>query len=1072
MAKDLPTLAKITKPKLANVTKRQRLFERIDGGQTNALWLSGPAGSGKTTLVASYIDYRKLPCVWYQIDSGDSDVSTFFFYMSLAFKAITESSQELPLLTPEYSMGIPIFTRRFFEQFFDRIKKPAILIVDNLHEIGNERSIHEVILEMISVIPTGMQVIVLSRQAPPPLFTRLQVNNCLAVLGWPEIRFNIGELYEFITTYGELRYTDKQIEYIYRKTGGWAAGIQLMLKQVEHKGLKSQHIGLDTQEQVFDYFASEIFGKTDRVTQHFLMTISVLPSMTIPVVRSLTGLRPADVTLSRLNKENFFTDKLIGANPIYQFHPLFKEFLYSRVLTGWSESQISETKKKAAKLLEQEGLLEQALPLYLEVDDDKAAVGVILRKAPMLIKQGRHRTVEGWIKQIPNSYRKNNPWLLYWQAVSCMPFTPKESEKLFESAFCKFEVQGDTMGVFLALSGLLDAILLSLDKFASLDPWIQKTEIMCRKHPAFPSDDIEARLTSSMLSAITMRSSPYAEYRSWTCRALKALGKNTAPEYKILLIIPLVWKNLFNGDLRTAQDVIRQFRELAQELKASTYARIMLKDLETVYYWLSAEFDAFRNSLSCAINLESASGVYVMHVFLIGHAVAGHLSIGDMNIAGEYLKQIDQHSFPQGAYQRSYFHYLTAQYHYLKEEFTDAVYHSQQTLKYWNSGGSFQPIAQAEMINAICYYAVGDKEQGRKYLDDAIDSCRVHNANQILFECLLMLAKFNFDEGKENLALEELKNAMRIGRSNRYMNTWLWRPKEMAWLCLKALEAGIEVDYVTNLIRKRDLFFETPPLEVEKWPWPIKIYTLGRFALLCDGQPLTFKGKSQKKPLALLKAVIAFGGRDIDQLVIQDALWPDKDGDAAHNAFSTSVYRLRKLVNNEKFIQVTDGKISLHAKYCWVDVWLYEKQVNEARTIWKSGQKQQLDARAVPLTEQIMDNYRGLFLSGESDYWVISSRDRIRNNVVNCITSLGKYLQDEKDWNRAAQVFKKGIEIEPLAEGLYQDLICCYLHQGLVAESLLAYKQCLEVLSAEMGVEPSMKTKSLISNIHPQPEKR
>ena len=92
---------------------------------------------------------------------------------------------------------------------------------------------------------------------------------------------------------------------------------------------------------------------------------------------------------------------------------------------------------------------------------------------------------------------------------------------------------------------------------------------------------------------------------------------------------------------------------------------------------------------------------------------------------------------------------------------------------------------------------------------------------------------------------------MTLGKTGGYVNSFVWQPAVMAKLCAKALEAGIEVKYVQSLVRKRRLLPKEPPLEIEAWPWPIKIYTLGRFEIFKDDQLLQSKGKVQRKPLAL-----------------------------------------------------------------------------------------------------------------------------------------------------------------------------------------------------------------------------
>ena len=131
---------------------------------------------------------------------------------------------------------------------------------------------------------------------------------------------------------------------------------------------------------------------------------------------------------------------------------------------------------------------------------------------------------------------------------------------------------------------------------------------------------------------------------------------------------------------------------------------------------------------------------------------------------------------------------------------------------------------------------------------------------------------------------------MALGRERGYVNSHVWIPAVMARLCARALEEGIEVDYVRGLVQRRGLVPENPPVDVEAWPWPIKIFTLGRFEVLLDGEPVRFARKVQRKPLALLKALIAFGGRRVREDLVMDALWPDAEGDAARVALASALH--------------------------------------------------------------------------------------------------------------------------------------------------------------------------------------
>jgi LuxR family maltose regulon positive regulatory protein len=123
-----PQLAKLTRPRLHKAVARQRLFAKLDEARENkpAICVVGPPGAGKTTLVASWLDVRGIKGIWYQVDAGDSDLATFFYYLGLAAKPFTRKGQRpLPSLTPEYLQDVEGFSRRFFRELFSRLPEGA-----------------------------------------------------------------------------------------------------------------------------------------------------------------------------------------------------------------------------------------------------------------------------------------------------------------------------------------------------------------------------------------------------------------------------------------------------------------------------------------------------------------------------------------------------------------------------------------------------------------------------------------------------------------------------------------------------------------------------------------------------------------------------------------------------------------------------------------------------------------------------------------------------------------------------------------------------------------------------------
>src|SRR5258708_10519536 len=139
---------------------------------------------------------------------------------------------------------------------------------------------------------------------------------------------------------------------------------------------------------------------------------------------------------------------------------------------------------------------------------------------------------------------------------------------------------------------------------------------------------------------------------------------------------------------------------------------------------------------------------------------------------------------------------------------------------------------------------------------------------------LLAQARLILCQGQEVPGREILRQALAVAKRQGFLNHMWFRHDQLAWLCAKALEHNLEVEFIHTLIRKRNLVPDTPSLHVEAWPWPVKLYTLGRVTILIEGKPLRFTGKPQRKPLELLIPLIPFRPRAPDALQPTEALSP------------------------------------------------------------------------------------------------------------------------------------------------------------------------------------------------------
>ncbi len=277
------------------------------------------------------------------------------------------------------------------------------------------------------------------------------------------------------------------------------------------------------------------------------------------------------------------------------------------------------------------------------------------------------------------------------------------------------------------------------------------------------------------------------------------------------------------------------------------------------------------------------------------------------------------------------------------------------------------------------------------------------------------------------------------------------------------------MEYVQHLVRTHRLLPDERAVTLDHWPWAIKIVTLGRFDVRVDGRPVTFTGKAQRRPLALLKALVAFGGRGVREDLLTEALWPDAEGDAAHRSFATTLHRLRRLVGDDAAIVLTGNRLSLDPRRCWVDVWALERLLGTLETTLRQASAGLAPDALGRISDRALALYPGPFLGDDPAYpWAASLRERLRSRLLRHLDEIGRHWERTAEWEKAAAVYRRGLELDDLTEGFYQRLMICYQCLGRPAEGLATYQRCRRTLSASLGVEPSPETEAICRALRPQ----
>lgn len=1071
------SIAKIAPPKVLEATQRPRLFKLLDQcGKSPVTWVSAPGGSGKTTLVASYLYARSLPRIWYNCDEEDNDLASFFYYMGLAAKrAVPRRKISLPLLTQEYLAGISTFARRYFEKLCghlssrrvssaDRTRTAGVIVLDNYQDVPVESPFHGMIAAGLEGIFEGIRVLVISRGQPPVSFARLEANGKIARLDYEKIRFTLGESTHLVRKRNP-RLGNKALRQMHEMTQGWVAGITLMLERGKIPGSETGAEADFSYEGVFNYFAGEIFDGMDQGTRVFLLQTALLSQLNVSLANKLTGGDTAQKTLSNLHSHHLFTEKLSGSGQNYRYHPLLKEFLLNKTSSVYSSAEVAALRRKAAQLLEEAGLIEDAAKLYSDAKDQQGLARLVKLHARELLAQGRNQTVEGWLAGISLELA-GDPWLLYWRGMSSIPAEIVSSRSSLEKALSTFRAEEDLLGVYLSWAGIVDTYFFGLDDWQPLDACIALLEELTAVHD-FPSQETELIVSSRMFIALTLRNTDQPRrIQYWLERVQTLLLENPSFEIQMDTLFYASIYYLWIGEYDKNAVLLERVDTEIHGRKSSPFGVIRVKLMLGIHHWITAEYDAALRNLTEGLQISEESGVHVLDSLLWSFRAAAELAPGNFECAEKSLKQQKAALLGHEKTLETYFYHVNAAwYALLVENPSLALEHLELVSAKTARMGTPYYRALWHIGMAQTKFLLDLRKEATKHLETARSIGQSMKSQVIDWYSLLVEAWFLLEQGKTTEGLLALHRGLSLGRRYGYVHLEFYQPTVMRSLFACALDEEIEPEYVKGLIRKLTL----PPPDAgnlrpwaasytEEWPFPVKIHTLGRFEILLHEEPLQFSGKEQKKPLEMLKTLIALGCVDVPAERLTDALWPNADGDLAHKSFETTLSRLRGLLGTGSCLLYRAGRVSLNPLCCWVDSSALERHLAALRDASPE--------EAAALREKILCLYQGDFLGTDVALAAAAiPREKYKRGVLNIILDEGTVCERNKEWASAADHYTRGIAIDNLAEEFYLRLMICQRELGIYSSAARTYLECRSLLRSELGIAPSPKTTAVYNSL-------
>jgi LuxR family transcriptional regulator, maltose regulon positive regulatory protein len=964
-------VAKLTRPMLKDLEPRRRLFERLDRlrGESPAVWIAGPAGSGKTSLAASYIDAQSLPVLWYRIDERDQHVEELFFYLRLWAEAQVGSprgSADLPVFSNNVEIGR--FARRFFEALFLQLPPNGLVVFDDYHTAYVGPQWQYAFEKCLASIPAGLHVMVLSRQAPPASLARSFAHGELGVLEGSELLLSEQELAALAKRRvgKERKISAEELSQIYEFTSGWAAGVSLLLRS--NRGGSLSALSKRGVETVFDYLSRAVFLELSETVQTLLLHSACLRRFTPSELEELSGVSGARSELLELYRSGFFLESDGPSEEMFRFHPLFRSFLAYRAEQTLGDEQLRSVRARAGRMLQKAGRVDEAFELLLQIDDQAAMCELVLSVARELFAHGRIATLEEWIGKIRSQHLETSSWLSYWHASSLLAIQPSQSLQLFEHALNIFEQEQDGTGAYLAWAGAVQALVYEQRNYQLLERWLERLTQLEHFSPALASAELGSSVVSSLLMGLTMSGADSCVIEHWSGRAMALAAESKDLSVRALTASVLVLGYALRGDSGLATKWLTVLERYSGSGKTTLLGKVAAHAAKAALAWHQGQLTSCLDAAHDGLALLGENRVPMWQLALL---VFGSAAARDRRAAAEadgFLTRLADLAGSGLPLEIAGHHSVRGRHAMVFGELKQALVSIELAIDLDRAVGFPYGLGSDLYVAAYLQFELGDEATSRETMREARRIEEMHRQPVLGYWRLLIEADRALRSGEPEHAATLLREAFAIGREKQLYNMECPDRKRVAELCRLALSQDIELEYTRTLVRRKHLFQCLTPLELASWPWPIQVRSLGGLEVRLNDQPLAL-GRV-RTPLLLLKLLLTSAGKraglPIGQVLA--SLWPESDTDNATHAFDMTVLRLRNQLgeHGRRALRVEHGEVLLDTAYCWTDTAALESLLDEVGSLEpETTQSAPQLVRCTLLAERLEALYRGPFAAEE-----------------------------------------------------------------------------------------------------------
>ena len=1053
--------AKLSPPRLpTSVFPRSRLYGQIGQALQDdaALWIHGPAGAGKTTLVAGYLEAENCPAVWYQIDATDAEPAAFFRHIAMTLTA-SDAGKALPSFDPRIAQDPVRFAAGFFQVYFHALPPGTAVVFDDYHEVEAGGLLDAIVIAAIAELPVDRHLIFISRGAAPEASVRLRVDGRLQILGWESLRLDDAEA-RHIARLRKSREKSGQVEEINRFVQGWVAGLVLMLQQQIPGRLPAEAARGPATDTINEYFATQLFGRQKDEERGALVRLSPFADFTPEMAEAMMAGSQVRRLVQRLYRSSFFLTRHQdeeGTN-YYRFHPLFLNYLRQEFATRLPAEEQTALSLRAADILAGQGMVTEAVRLYQVAEAWPQAEALLIAEAARMYQDGDFGSMRTALARLPEERVERNAWLLMWRGAAAAVGGASLGRAHLERAYALFREAEDLTGALMTWCSLVEGYIYEWGDFHPLDHWIEAFDEL-QPALAHAPPPLVSRATVAMFGALFNRQPFGSRMAEWAKRTEQVFLDTTEPVTRAMMASSLSFYYGFTrGQMGRASACVNGIRTGGDGGFDNPVADIIFfAHSSIVNLWSTGDVDASLAAVRRGLDRVKETGVHMMDFLLYATGAWMSIASGDYKGADWFIDGLGHAFNHEALLNRCVYHDTKAILHIHRGNVELARAESEISLELARRGG--MPYAQCACLLTSSFVRgmAGEWADAERFRQQAAEIATAMDNQLVLNHQNWFEAADLLRQGRIDAAIAPLRQALKGGRTGNYFaNLWL-DYDTFARLCHLALTHDIEPDHVRRLVGNLGVRALEPEWARGDWPYLFRIEVLAglQVQVLRDGryQSLAVQGRSGE----LLAALVWLGGHSVSQQKLGDLLWPDADGDANRRNFDTTLHRLRRILGDDRLLTLEGGRLSLDAGLYWSDFGAIEN----ARLALVRAQQASDDRAVAEAQAFLIDKAGALSAAGQQGGPFEAIATMLQRDVESALARAGQYWEQRQAWEDAVQALEAWLRLNPVVESPYIQLMRVYLACGMAAEAAAAYERCRENIKQAFGIEPGNEIRLL-----------